>query len=63
MSSLWKKWYKVDELKGEVADLKKQLAAIKAINGTLKKQLETPTKQAYQSMEHRDFLSKVENQK
>lgn len=62
MSSLWKKWYKVDELKAEIADLKKQLSAIKAINGTLKKQLEIKPKQAYESMENREFLAKEENQ-
>ncbi len=62
MSNL-REFYKVDELKAEIAELKKQLSAIKAIKGNGEKKLELPVRQAYESMKNREFLSKEENQK
>lgn len=77
MSSLWRKWYKVDELQAEVRELKKELKeqkdstplsltmALKVLkdeNDLLKAKLEIPTKQAYESMDNREFLGKQENQ-
>lgn len=70
MSSLWKKWYKVDELKVEIADLKKRVKQaemdsmnLSNIKEELEAKLELPVRQAYESMKNREFLSLPENQK